>query len=74
MYAQDYDEGPVGYANGIAWPNNYCGHNPAMRCWWEVIVPYTKNEDIVNCPSARSDIKALMAAPRVSGNAVGSSC
>ncbi|MBM3457801.1 MAG: DUF1559 domain-containing protein, partial [Armatimonadetes bacterium] len=70
MYFQDHDEeGPVGYATNLPWPNNYCGHNPAMRCWWEVITPYTKNEDIFGCPSARPDIRTRMAAPRTSGSA-----
>lgn len=54
MYFTDHDDqGPIGYASGIAWPNNYCGHNPSLRCWWEAITPYTKNEDVYNCPSAR---------------------
>jgi prepilin-type N-terminal cleavage/methylation domain-containing protein/prepilin-type processing-associated H-X9-DG protein len=54
MYFQDYDEqGPIGYASGIAWPNNYCGHNPALRCWWESITPYIKNEGVFTCPSAK---------------------
>jgi len=53
MYAQDWDDGgPINYAAGLLWPERYCGHNPNILCWWEVIIPYTKNEDIFNCPSA----------------------
>lgn len=53
MYFQDYEEqGPVGYSSGFSWPLSYCGHNPGLRCWWESITPYIKNEDVFNCPSA----------------------
>jgi prepilin-type processing-associated H-X9-DG protein len=55
MYFQDYEAGPIGYDSSgqWAWPLTYCGHNPILRCWWETITPYVKNEDVFNCPSAK---------------------
>jgi prepilin-type processing-associated H-X9-DG protein len=63
MYAQDYDETlcyrPSGNAIGpgaeCSW--RYVCDNPASRTgsyinWWHVVEPYTKNHQIIACPSA----------------------
>ncbi len=43
MYAQDYDE------NYPALPN-YWGQTPPWIMWPTLVVPYTKNWDVFNCP------------------------
>jgi prepilin-type N-terminal cleavage/methylation domain-containing protein/prepilin-type processing-associated H-X9-DG protein len=49
MYESDYDEIMMPYAD----------HNCAfVRHWWDVIVPYTKNQQLMLCPSAPHDSRS----------------
>ncbi len=69
MYVQDYDETfPLSmFYNGTSWagasvttPADVFGHTPTRDAFWSnATAPYTKNYQIINCPSAarsRSDV------------------
>jgi prepilin-type N-terminal cleavage/methylation domain-containing protein/prepilin-type processing-associated H-X9-DG protein len=59
MYMQDYDEtwifrvggAAVGKGDACSW-RWICGANRPIFNWWDVVQPYTKNNQIVACPSA----------------------
>jgi prepilin-type N-terminal cleavage/methylation domain-containing protein/prepilin-type processing-associated H-X9-DG protein len=59
MYMQDYDEtwifrvGGAAVGKGAACEWRWiCGANRPYFNWWDVVQPYTKNNQIVACPSA----------------------
>jgi len=50
MYAQDYDEKPIPYYIGGSYLYTYDDtYHGGM--WYKLIMPYTKNEQILDCPS-----------------------
>jgi prepilin-type N-terminal cleavage/methylation domain-containing protein/prepilin-type processing-associated H-X9-DG protein len=59
MYMQDYDEtwifrvggAAVGRGDACSW-RWICGADRPFFNWWDVVQPYTKNNQIVACPSA----------------------
>src|ERR1043166_8966406 len=59
MYMQDYDEtwifrvggAAVGKGSACEW-RWICGADRPLFNWWDVVQPYTKNNQIVACPSA----------------------
>jgi prepilin-type N-terminal cleavage/methylation domain-containing protein/prepilin-type processing-associated H-X9-DG protein len=59
MYMQDYDEtwifrvggNAIGKGDVCAW-RWICGSERPLFDWWDVVQPYTKNNQIVACPSA----------------------
>jgi prepilin-type N-terminal cleavage/methylation domain-containing protein/prepilin-type processing-associated H-X9-DG protein len=55
MYAQDYDEQLLWYPSGSHCGWIYiCGAPPRyVLDWWDLVLPYTKNNQIYDCPSAR---------------------
>jgi prepilin-type N-terminal cleavage/methylation domain-containing protein/prepilin-type processing-associated H-X9-DG protein len=59
MYMQDYDEtwifrvggNAIGKGDACAW-RWLCGADRPLFDWWDVVQPYTRNNQIVACPSA----------------------
>ena len=59
MYMQDYDEtwifrvggNAIGKGDACAW-RWICGKERPFFNWWDVVQPYTRNNQIVACPSA----------------------
>src|SRR6266516_4053330 len=59
MYMQDYDETwifrvgrtAIGKGDACAW-RWVCGNERPYFNWWDVVQPYTRNNQIVACPSA----------------------
>ncbi len=49
MYVQDYDETMPGYHNRV----NLGSGNARVQGWYDLLEPYTKNEDIAICPQVR---------------------
>lgn len=45
QYVQDYDE------KYVYWTTTQGDNFPSAQPWWVVITPYTKNAQILNCPS-----------------------
>ena len=75
MYAQDYDETllfrPTGdhcswryICSTTAQPRDYLN-------WWDIVLPYTKNTKIFDCPSAAGVTTAALSREWVSGAAIG---
>jgi prepilin-type N-terminal cleavage/methylation domain-containing protein/prepilin-type processing-associated H-X9-DG protein len=65
MYAQDYDETlisrPTGSLGACNW--QYICENPRTRSylnWWDIVIPYTKNNQIYDCPAAAASTSALI--------------
>jgi prepilin-type N-terminal cleavage/methylation domain-containing protein/prepilin-type processing-associated H-X9-DG protein len=56
MYAQDYDETLLFYPGSRNCSWRYICSTPAQPRdylnWWDVVLPYTKNNQIFDCPSA----------------------
>jgi prepilin-type N-terminal cleavage/methylation domain-containing protein/prepilin-type processing-associated H-X9-DG protein len=54
MYITDSDErGPIQWIIPPTGGGSVACHGvAAARCWWEVSIPYIKNDDVFNCPSA----------------------
>ena len=58
MYMQDYDEtwifrvgrNAIGKGDACAW-RWVCGADRPLFNWWDVVQPYTRNNQIVACPS-----------------------
>lgn len=48
MYAQDYDE------TYLFWTIGSSGQY-TMNWWWQAVVPYVKNNQLIACPSASGD-------------------
>jgi prepilin-type N-terminal cleavage/methylation domain-containing protein/prepilin-type processing-associated H-X9-DG protein len=56
MYAQDYDEQLLFYPGSAHCDWRYICEKPVRRWWldwWDVVLPYTHNNQIYNCPSAQ---------------------
>jgi prepilin-type N-terminal cleavage/methylation domain-containing protein/prepilin-type processing-associated H-X9-DG protein len=65
MYAQDYDETLLFYpgGNNCSW-RYICSTTEAPRDyldWWDVVLPYTKNNKIYDCPSAAAVTTSALA-------------
>jgi prepilin-type N-terminal cleavage/methylation domain-containing protein/prepilin-type processing-associated H-X9-DG protein len=56
MYAQDYDERLLFYPGEKHCGWRYICEQPVRRWWldwWDVVLPYTRNNQIYHCPSAQ---------------------
>src|SRR5262249_52182200 len=74
MYVQDYDERFLyRETSACGWIYLHCGDrtNYYSLNWWDVILPYTKNNGIYYCPSAKAVTSSRLTPYGITNGAIG---
>lgn len=58
MYSQDYDE--IMFTDGLWLPGGGMVLNTGRLPYWDILQPYTKNQQIFRCPSFRGPFTAFL--------------